>query len=249
MKIAILSTLTKHHTYFINKLHDRFDIQAVVYEQWRLQKDYQTGPFFSEEEDLFELRFFDPDYDGTAPVTPETIEKRMLDIHSVNQPEAVAYLKALDLDVIVLFGVGLVKSDVLSAARLGAINVHRGLTQHHRGLDSDLWAIFESHFDQIGVTIHAVDQDFDTGHILAQEIVPVAAEDAIYHLRYKTTVCATRLVLGVLAEMEATGGQISGTPLAEPGSYYTAMALEDKMLAAKKFKNHVEALTPEIPGS
>ena len=47
--------------------------------------------------------------------------------------------------------------------KFGLINVHRGIINKYRGLDSDLWAIYHKDLDNIGVTIHKVDENLDTG--------------------------------------------------------------------------------------
>ena len=55
MKVLILSTNTKHHTYFINKIAQHYDICGIVYERKVLKKDYPTGPFFDNLEDKLAL--------------------------------------------------------------------------------------------------------------------------------------------------------------------------------------------------
>ena len=64
MRIVIMSTDTKHHRYFIQKIHERHPVRAIFHERACLEKDYITGPFFSEEEHFFEERFFDQEFDG-----------------------------------------------------------------------------------------------------------------------------------------------------------------------------------------
>ena len=78
MKIIIFSTDTKHHTYFINKIAEYFDICSVIYERKRLIKSYPTGPFWEKEEDEFEERFFE-EVDRELKVN-----KKMIEVHSVN---------------------------------------------------------------------------------------------------------------------------------------------------------------------
>lgn len=242
MRVVVLSTETRHHTYFLNKLYPRFNIAAVVYERRRLKKDYPTGPFFADEEDAFEERFFDPALGGVAPTLPEELQKRVVQVHSVNQTGMAAYLAVLAPDIGITFGVGRVKPDVFAVPRWGTINVHRGIPQDYRGLDSDLWAIYEGRFDKIGVTVHYVDADLDTGPVLLQERVPILAEDEIFHLRYKTSVVATRMVMAVLERMEALGGPVRGVPQSAAGPYYTAMPLEKKVEALRRFEDYKRSL-------
>lgn len=235
MRIVILSTETKHHTYFINKLARLFEIAGIIYERRRLAKSYPTAPFFAEEEDAFEERFFDPAYGGTLPNLPSELERRVVCAHGVNQVGMPEYIRALEPDVGITFGVGKVSARLFGVPRYGMINVHRGIAGEYRGLDSDLWAIYENRFDQVGVTIHQVDEEFDTGDILAQERVSVYDTDEIYHLKYKTTVVATRLVIDVLMELEDSRKFLHKKKQEKFGRYISAMSLDQKYEALRRF--------------
>lgn len=73
MRILGLSTRSKHHTYFLCKLYQHFDIVGLAYERRGLVKEYPTGPFFKEEEDQFEEKFFDPSVGGTPRHLPSEV--------------------------------------------------------------------------------------------------------------------------------------------------------------------------------
>lgn len=242
MRVAILSTDTKHHRYCIQKLAEHVEIALVLYERRRLAKPYPTGPFFAEEESSFEERFFDPAWGGTPREFPPELERRVVLVHDANQPGVAEHLRAVAPDLGVVFGTGPLAPPVFTSPRWGCINVHRGLTQHHRGLDSDLWAMLEGRFDAIGVTIHAIEPHLDTGRILAQETTPIAHGDEIFHLRYKTTVQATRMLLEVLARFaDRPEAALQELPSGH-GPYYTAMDLERKHLAHRNFLAYRETL-------
>jgi methionyl-tRNA formyltransferase len=242
MRIVILSTDTKHHRYFIHKLAERFDVTAVFYERKRLIKDYPTGPFFTAEENLYEERFFDPTLGGVPREYPRDLAQKVVEIHSVNQQGVAEYMAALAPDLGVVFGTGPLKPHIFTVPGWGCVNVHRGIPQIHCGLDSDLWSILENRFDCIGVTLHLVEQDLDTGAILAQETTPIERDDEIFHLRYKTTLQATRMMLALLTRFKAAGGPIPGEPQKTRGRYLTAMPLEQKQEALGNFLTYREGL-------
>ena len=50
----------------------------------------------------------------------------------------------------------------------GMLNIHKGLTQYYRGLDSEYWPIFFNEFDKLGTTIHKIDNNLDTGDIFTK---------------------------------------------------------------------------------
>ncbi len=53
-------------------------------------------------------------------------------------------------------------------ARLGGIGVHPSLLPRHRGPDPTYWAI-ASGDAETGVTVHRLEEDYDTGDVLTQE--------------------------------------------------------------------------------
>ncbi|MCC5581273.1 methionyl-tRNA formyltransferase [Microtetraspora sp. AC03309] len=72
-------------------------------------------------------------------------------------------------DLIVVYGFPWkLPPEVLRTARLGAINVHTSLLPKYRGPLPVHWAVRNGE-TETGVTIHWVDDDFDTGRILARK--------------------------------------------------------------------------------
>jgi methionyl-tRNA formyltransferase len=73
------------------------------------------------------------------------------------------------LDLAVVYGFNWkLPPAVLHAPRFGVINIHSSLLPRYRGPAPVLWAIRNGDPD-IGFTIHRMDEDFDTGPILAQQ--------------------------------------------------------------------------------
>jgi len=72
-------------------------------------------------------------------------------------------------DLLVVYGFNWrIPQSVLRVPRLGAINVHPSLLPKHRGPAPVLWAIRNGEPD-FGVTIHRMDDHFDSGNIIAQQ--------------------------------------------------------------------------------
>jgi methionyl-tRNA formyltransferase len=72
------------------------------------------------------------------------------------------------LDLLVVYGFNWrLPASVLRTPRLGVINVHSSLLPRYRGPAPVLWAIRKGDAE-IGLTVHRMDEQFDTGPILAQ---------------------------------------------------------------------------------
>lgn len=76
--------------------------------------------------------------------------------------------------------------DVLRLPRLGCLNVHPSLLPDNRGPDPLFW-VFQRGDAQTGVTIHLMDEGFDSGPVLAQETIIM--RDGVAEARLERT-CA-----------------------------------------------------------
>ena len=228
MKIIIFSTDTKHHTYFINKIAEYFDICSVIYERKRLIKSYPTGPFWEKEEDEFEERFFE-EVDRELKVN-----KKMIEVHSVNSKHLVKYIESLKPDLGVSFGTGIIKPYIYNIPKYGTINVHRGAIKDYRGLDSDLWALYDRKFDKLNVTMHYIDENLDTGDVLDEQNCPLDKIQELYEIKYYTTCLGTKMILKLLSRFQSEG-KLKGTKQKKLGKYYSAMPTDKKWEAQDNF--------------
>ena len=231
MKLVIFSTDTKHHRYFINKVADNFDICSVVYERKKLTKDYVTGPFFEEEENKFEEKFFEE-------VERNIDDTKLIEVHSVNNKALSKYLEYLKPDLGISFGTGLIKPYIFNIPTWGTINIHRGCIDSYRGLDSDLWALYNKDFDKIDVTLHYIDENLDTGDVLLQKNLSLDKVSYIYSIRYYATVMATEMVIEILNRFSFKDKRVSGNPQVNLGKYFSAMNIEQKHKSLENFLNY-----------
>lgn len=228
MKLVIFSTDTKHHRYFINKIAKDFEICSIIYERNKLEKDYVTGPFFDGEENIFEDKFFEE-------VEYEINDRNMIEVHNVNQKPLVKYIEHLEPDLGISFGTGLIKPYIFNIPKWGTINIHRGCIDSYRGLDSDLWALYNNEFDKIDVTVHYIDENLDTGDVLLKKNLPLDKVNNIYEMKYHTTVIATEMVMEILNKFLSRNDKIDGEKQAKLGKYFSAMNLEEKHKALDNF--------------
>lgn len=83
------------------------------------------------------------------------------------------WVKNLNPDVIVVFSMSqLLKENIFSIPKLGAINMHPAMLPDYRGPNPDVWQYINLEMNP-GVTIHYIDKGEDTGDILNQERVHI----------------------------------------------------------------------------
>tara|TARA_R110002051_G_scaffold309336_1_gene381874 strand:+ start:135 stop:797 length:663 start_codon:yes stop_codon:yes gene_type:complete len=146
MRCAILTANKLRHIFFANKLA-KINPEALLYEN-------KINSFSEELVFKDHLEFDD--------------KLKTIKTDDLNSQESFDILNALELDFIFIFGCRLLSKKIISCAKKDVINIHTGLTQYHRGVDSPHWAFVENRPDLIGYTIHSVTPGIDDGKVYFQ---------------------------------------------------------------------------------
>lgn len=152
-----------------------------------------------------------------------------------NAPKALAFLRGLNLDMIVFTGGGLIRKELLAIPRLGVLNCHSGILPHYRGMDVVEWAILEAgrQAAEVGLTVHWMDQGVDTGPILLPNRVDIQPGETIADLRRRMEPLMVEMVLAAVRAVRA--GALNPQPQrAEDGRQYFVMHPRLKACAEKR---------------
>jgi hypothetical protein len=98
---------------------------------------------------------------------------------SINGQATIELLEAMRPDLVVVNGTRIIGPTVLDAIDCPIINTHAGITPTYRGVHGGYWALADGRADQVGTTVHLVDQGIDTGGVLAQATFGVTDQDTI----------------------------------------------------------------------
>lgn len=230
--IIILATDTPHRRYFIKRIAAAgIRIEKVIFETELIKPNFPVGPFFQKEESAFEQKnFFRPFDDSLAALNVHYVS-------NINNSEVAELIRSSNCLFGVVFGTRKIKQNIVSLFEDGLINVHRGITQAYRGLDTNLWAIYHNDFTNIGVTVHDVNDMLDMGHIVKQQHLMIPSETKIWQLRFYETVLAADLTIEVLQEYATE--QIQFLPQPDIGRYYSFMPLVIKECLPAKLERYL----------
>src|SRR5215470_9101557 len=118
---------------------------------------------------------------------------------SLKTAEAQAAFAALNLDAAVVVAYGLLlPAAILAAPRLGCLNIHASLLPRWRGAAPIQRALMAGDAET-GITIMQMDAGLDTGPMLLQERLPIAATDDAGALHDKLAALGARLIVVALA--------------------------------------------------
>ena len=156
---------------------------------------------------------------------------------------------ALDAAVVVAYGLLLPKA-ILTAPRLGCLNIHASLLPRWRGAAPIQRALMAGDAET-GITIMQMDEGLDTGPMLLQERVPIASDDDAGILHDKLALLGARLMLRALDSLSS--GVLTAQPQPSAGVTYAAkLTRDDERLdwrrSAEELARQVRALSPR-PGA
>jgi methionyl-tRNA formyltransferase len=213
-KILALCTGVVHQVFLINKLRDQgFPICAVICEPPIGRPSFNTNFLYPKDRELFEAQAL---FLNTAR---EINGIPVYHVDNINGEEAVTIIREIGASVGIVFGTRKLKPAIIDLFDDFILNVHRGMAREYRGLNSDLWAIYHRDFENIGVTIHRVDVELDTGPYAFMEALPIPRDTKIWQLRALTTILATELLSKALQDHQK--GQLVFHPQIKQGRYYS----------------------------
>lgn len=114
----------------------------------------------------------------------------------VNTPEHVAMLAEADIAVVAAFGQKLGPS-VLSAPRLGCINIHASLLPRYRGAAPFQWAILNGDATT-GVTVFQINERWDAGAIWGARETPIGESETADELHDRLARIGAELLIEIL---------------------------------------------------
>lgn len=233
MKLAILTTETLHHLYFLKKLRSKFEICAVFLEDSNNKAPFDTSHPVEKERDEYELEDW---FKGKIPETEEFCDS-VYRFNSVNEDDSVNLIKEIKPDVTVVFGTGKISAEFIEKCPGFLLNLHGGDPQKYRGLDTHLWAVYHNEFEELVTTLHVVAPRLDAGEIVGILPLPIKKGMGMKHLRQINTEVCVSLVCNALNEYQQTG-KISSEKQKSLGRYYSFMPAVIKEICVKKFHRY-----------
>ncbi len=166
--------------------------------------------------------------------------------------DARAPVVAHPLDVLVVAAYGLIlPPEVLAWPRHGCVNIHASLLPRWRGAAPVERAILAGD-RETGISLMQMDAGVDTGPVIEQTRVPIAADDTGATLTERLAATGAAAIVGALARLRDSG-KLRATPQPEAGATYApklakSEAAIDWNASAADIARRVRAFDP-VPGT
>lgn len=236
MRLVILTTETPHHTAFLRALAERFPVHRVLIETNFAQAPYATHHAFENARNMYEWTHW---FEGEQKKLADFADTETY--ASLNEAVAINSLTALHADLVVVFGTGRLRRDVIAACPEGIVNLHGGDPQRYRGLDSHLWAIWHRDFAGLVTTLHRLNNELDDGEIIATDSITLKKGMKLHQLRTANTQTCIALAQQA-AEHFMVHGRVDAHPQRGKGRYYSFMPVDLKAQCVRRFEAYSAAL-------
>ncbi|MDI6752690.1 MAG: methionyl-tRNA formyltransferase [bacterium] len=123
-------------------------------------------------------------------------------------------VKGTDLLITASFG-RILKKGVITAPRLGSINLHPSLLPKYRGPAPIAWAIIQGE-KETGITTYWMNEEVDSGPIILQEKVAISEEDDAGSLSSKLAKIGAEVLLKAIGMIEMQPKPQEGEPSYAP---------------------------------
>lgn len=219
MRAIVLTSSMRRHQFVANTLATRMDVACV----WQERKSFAPLRYAGSPDAAAVIqRHFDArdasEEEYFAAHDRVRAAARCVAPGGCNEPAEIAAMRAVDPDVVLVFGTGLLKQPLIDTFPRGIINIHLGLSPYYRGAGTNFWPLVNREPEYCGATIHFLDIGVDTGPIIAHVRPTIAAGDGPHDIGNKTIIAAAEaLAAAAVAHVQRP---LTGVAQAGPGRIY-----------------------------
>ena len=176
---------------------------------------------------------------------------------NINEPDIILQVRELNSDLAIVTSYSQkISKDMLDSTKDGFVNVHPSLLPEYRGANPYSHVIINGEY-QTGVTIHKMDEDFDTGEILLQNAIQIMSNDTMGTIFNKLNRLSSEVLVQFLMMYEQKGLPvgISQKSLEAPKNKATKILPESEQVAidwsksAFYLERFIRGLNPFFPAS
>lgn len=208
MRILWIGGNHLRHLYFINQVQKAFNVCGALIEV-REPMIPPPPPEVSEHDRDNYIRHFksrdqtERKYFGSQSI-PQC-PRLEITASTLNSPGSSEFVKALQSDVAIIFGSGLIKEPLASMLPQHTLNLHLGLSPRYRGAATLFWPFYFLEPTYAGSTFHYIVTEPDAGEIVHQVVPELEWGDTIHSVACKTVMASAAQCIQLLKLFEQQG--------------------------------------------
>jgi methionyl-tRNA formyltransferase len=178
--IAIFTTKTLHHMFFVNEIYKNYKNILCIAEKKKKKPNFKTKVNFEKKRDIYEKSIW---FKNSNPKFNSKIQY----YYDINSSEILRLLNKNNIKYILIFGTSKIDLKKFKKYKNKIFNFHGGNPEKYRGLDSHYWSLYHNDLNSIETCLHEVKEKLDTGKILFKQKIKINSNTKIYELRKLNT--------------------------------------------------------------
>lgn len=212
-KILLMIGSDLRNNYICSEIMKKYFIDGIVY-QYRSKKIKQLPKTKSKEEkklfikhfkerDISEKKFF-----NKTKIDLKNINKVQVFEKDINSKLVEKFIKKIKPNIVIVYGVGFLKKNILNVLPRNSINIHSGITPRFKGDACNFWAFYFLEPNNAGATIHFLTEKIDSGPIITQVRPKLNMGDNLHDVTNKSLIIIAKKIIkliGILNKKNING--------------------------------------------
>jgi methionyl-tRNA formyltransferase len=197
-KIILMIGDGLRHQYFFRQLNFRHSIAAVFILSSKYPKplaktkeENDAWNWFFKRRNEFEKNILAQTLNLKSQNKPDIIN---LEGSKLNSSETLSLIKKYSPEFIAVFGIGIIKEEILSYCPDSFYNLHVGIPEYYRGSSCNFWPIYNRDLKNLGATVHKIEKEIDTGKIAEKKTIILEPDDNEQSIMLKTLKVGTKIM-------------------------------------------------------
>jgi len=149
---------------------------------------------------------------------PDDLSVRKVTIGQLNSVETIDWIRNLEADLLISYGVHKLSDELLAEAPAQAWNIHGGLSPWYRGTTTLFWPFYMLQPNWAGMTVHKLSSKLDAGDILHHAVPELAYGDGIHDVANKAVKQVAEDLHYILSKLQLD--ELSFTPQKSAGKLF-----------------------------
>ena len=160
---------------------------------------------------------------------------RLHEVADIHAPEALKAVREFAPDLGLSLAAPILRRPLFSIPRIGTVNLHKGKVPEYRGMPPAFWEFWNDE-QQIGCTVHWVDDRLDTGAVAAQTLVPRDKHSTVRGMQLALDEIGIDLMARAVSQILA--GELQAQPQAQHGKTHRKPTLAQIAALNGKMSGH-----------
>jgi len=215
MRLLVIVGTQLRHQYFLATLAEKFPLAGVIEYQRTLVQPPKLDKEYFRKEDLeiekkhlgelqqSETSFFKSRVDSMSKNNVGVL--RVAGEAELNSIDSIEWVRSVNADVMIDYGSGILRQNLLGALPHWKINLHGGISPYYKGSATLFWPFYFQQPELAGATFHLLSEKIDGGDILQHVRPRMFADDNITDIMCRCIVEASDIAVMLLKKLQTTG--------------------------------------------